>query len=123
VGSAGQFNFAARVGDQPGRVRVQHPFNTLLTSGIAVTLAGSAMMIGGNLLCPAGAQTACITFGWAVGPATHIVGIGLLSAGAAKLSGANTVQPFTVDVAPAPAYRPSAGLAPRGVTARLKLAF
>jgi hypothetical protein len=122
VGGEGQFDFALRV-DKPGRVRVQHPLNTLLTTGIAVTLVGSAMMIGGNLLCPNGALVSCITFGWAVGPVTHIVGVGLLGAGAAKLSGANSMQPITVDVAPVPALHPSAGLAPRGMTARLKLAF
>src|SRR5262249_38718993 len=85
VGGAGEFDFSVRVGAQPGRVRVQHPLNALLTTGIAVTLGGTAMMIGGNALCPSGATVACITFGWAVGPATHIVGIGLLAAGAAKL--------------------------------------
>jgi hypothetical protein len=81
------------------------------------------MMIGGNLFCPNSAPAACITFGLAIGPVTHLVGVGLLVAGAAKLSDANTLKPVSFDVAPAPAYRPSAGLAPRGATGRLTLVF
>ena len=121
VSGAGSFDFDIDVRRAPGTVRVQHPWSGMLISGVVLTTAGAVMMIGGNLGIinsfsadgPASNLGAVIAFGWVLGPVSHLVGIGLLAGGAAKLSGANTIQPVSLDVAPTQ----------HGTTARMTFAF
>jgi hypothetical protein len=118
----GGFGFSLPVPRLPGSVRVQHPYSGMLIAGIVLMTAGSLMMIGGNAALLSGALTddgsggnpgAAIAFGWVLGPIAHIVGIGLMGGGVAKLSDANTFQPLSFDLAPTA----------HGTTARMTLAF
>jgi hypothetical protein len=107
-----------------GTVRVQHTMTPMLATGIGLMAAGSAMMIAGNVsfLTSLGSDVGGgsphqgilgITFGWAIGPLAHLVGVGLMSASVAKLVDANTVRPVGFDVA----------TSRQGTTARMTFSF
>jgi hypothetical protein len=105
-----------------GSVHIQHSMTPLLAAGIGLMTLGSVMMIAGNVAFitsfggEGGSAThaiAGISFGWAIGPLAHLVGIGLMAGGVAKLQDTNTVRPVGFDLAPSP----------RGTTARMTFSF
>lgn len=105
---------------RPGQVRVQRPWTGMLIAGVTLMTIGTTMMIGGNSALFGAVHgngtnglAMVFVFGWTLGPITHLVGIGLMGGGLAKLSGANTVKPVEVGFAPTPG----------GAAGRLRFAF
>jgi hypothetical protein len=86
-------------------VRVHRAWTPLLKTGVALMTVGAAMTLAGNLAIlgafngessNGAAAVAVITFGWALGPLTHIVGIGLMGGALGELRDANRLQPNTL---------------------------
>jgi hypothetical protein len=105
-----------------GSVHIQHAMTPMLMSGIGLMTIGSVMMIAGNVafITSFGGERGSanhaivgISFGWAIGPLAHLVGIGLMAGSLAKLQDANTVRPVGFDLAPARG----------GTTARMTFSF
>jgi hypothetical protein len=123
VTGEGTFDLVLKVPRSGGYVSVQNPWNPLVKAGIGLMTAGSVLMIAGTVGVFAGvdddgdpstnASRAGIVVGWVIGPIAHLVGIGLLAGGLAKLPESNTVSPVSFDLAPTA----------RGTTARMTFAF